>query len=327
MKDKFIIIFILLILLGCSTIQKEKKDELANAIIECINSGDFFDNTIGVYQAKDYYEDYDLYCIVGFKGIIIGDNYPYKIETIKDKYVFFYSYEYESLPEDTVNMFIEKIGEYEGMSATAYYFMQCKTTNNNLLVRAINDYIEPYEIPEIRNFNCSDKSWQKNDIEIILNNFCLKGLNDHSIDFSNYAPINYIATLAIYNRTDSCLFFGLPEDSLGYFAIINKKDTLRLLAKSIYRYNYFNDDPNHIMDPERIAQFDIFWSNIDFSFFNNVTGDNSYSKLLKLLQDSLFYIPNVDKYSKLEKLNCIFPQKKIKVITPIEVIHPFNVSK
>jgi len=155
MQNKLIIVGICLLLTACFQSQEDKNEErLIETIAKCIESEAFPEKTVGVYKKRENYDGYSLFIITKFYGITDEEAYPYKISKIKDKYIFFFSRSEKPLCEEYVDKIIEETGEIEGSSKAQFYYAQCKTSDKSLLVRTINNNIKPYDIPEIREFNC-----------------------------------------------------------------------------------------------------------------------------------------------------------------------------
>lgn len=330
MQNNTIIILLTILLCGCSLSQQERnKTELINAISQCIDSGEFKGKIIGVYRLDYSYKDHDVYLIGQYYGIAEGEAYPYEIIQLKDKHVFLFSNKEKELPHDKVDKIQNELDEIQNNASTAFYFAQCKTSDKNLLVHAVNAYIEPYEIPEIRDFTCSDMLVKKNNIEIIVTDYNFDAVDNYITTHNDtmlYFPTNYTGIISIYNRTDSCIFFPM-EEKYGKFAIVNYKDTLHLSTEEISLADMDIDDPDYKFDKQKITRA-IISSEIDLSFFEKlINNDNYEKKILSLLRDSIFYLPNSSEYKEHGDRSFIYPKEKIKVITPIEAKYTFVTPK
>ena len=310
---------IIFVLMAC-TITQEKKNEkaLVNAISECIDSIHFFENIIAVYKSPHDYGDYNLYSIQGYFGPIIGAKYPNKIMKIKNKYVFLFTEETE-LPYNEVDTIAEKY-RVNDETNECFFYVQCKKTGKDLLVKVPNREVMPYELPELRMFSCTtDIIVDPDSIELILEKYYLD-VNEIDQDSINFLPEDMIAYISVYNRTNSVLCFGEARDSLGYFSIINELDTLRFTTEDNSLSDMIIDDPNYENYPNKTNRFRV--RSIGTSFFRNM----NVNDLSKLIRDSLFYHPLTEHYKKKEwvESDCFFPSKRIKVIVPNEISYSYT---
>lgn len=335
MKNKITYLVFSLFLLSCSSSQeKQNRADLINAVIECIDSEAFPTKIIAVDESDFDYGDYRHYSISGSRYIYGGEMSPYKIMELKNKYVFFYSNRKKSLPRKYVNDIIEKYDDYDyfkGLySNVMFYFLQCKKTGKNILRHVANSEMYSYEIPELRDFSCSDVPFIKKPFELLSDFYSFDVLDKYVSGKKKVHsfPKNYSAAITVYNRTDSCLFFHGVDTTFGFWCIIHGSDTLRLHAKKSSKPEIIIDDPTYKEDPENIDCL-FLTSDDNVDFFNRIssTSRDYHQDLHALVRDSLFYIPNVANYELRKKDDCIYPTEKVKVIVPIDIKYSYKTPK
>ncbi|NDV60160.1 hypothetical protein [Bacteroides sp. 519] len=317
MEIKILLITTVLFFMSCNNQKQSHEEDLMNAIIEVIDSNAFPEKIIAVIKSEFDYEDYHLYRIRGFRDYMTPDPYPYKIKEIKNKIVFFYFSEEEELAEEPVDKIIEEHYDYDYYninSSTAFFFVQCKTTGKKLLHHAVNEYMQPYEIPEIRDFSCSSGLIKKQSIEVITDFFNIYALDYQGLgsDTISKHPKSIDLVVYVYNRTDSCLFFDGLNTSFGKFMLIKGNDTLQF-NPSLYGGSRIIDDSTFVEDPEKSLELRIE-SDENLSFFNKINPNHFHEDLISLIRDSLYYIPNQEFYES-SNHQCISPKGKIKVFT------------
>lgn len=310
--------------MSCTSLTQTEKNKksLICAVKECVESGGLSEKVIGVYKSHLNRGDYELYFIRQFEGLVVDEDFINEIIEWEGRYILLCSNVNTGISEEVESKFTKET--VDEVNDLLFYFVQCRITGKSLLVKAVNRHVEPYEIPEIREFTCSENIFKKNNIEIIATSYSFDALENYVLeeDTLSFFPINYRAEFTIYNRSDSCLFFGSPCDSLGYFAIVNGNDTLYLGAKLAALSDYRIDDPDYIEDPEKFVRFSVT-SEGNTDFFSRIEPRNYHQNLLNLLRDSIFYIP-YPFHAGYVNSNCIYPSKKIKVITPIEIVYTFS---
>lgn len=332
MMNKITYLLFSLFLLSCSSPQeKRNKVDLINAVIECIDSKAFPAKILVVYESDFDYGDYKHYSILGFRDIYRGEMSPYEIMELKDKYVFFFSSRKKPLPEEYVDDIVEKYNNYDyfkGLySNTKFYFLQCKKTGKSILHHAVNDDIYSFEIPELRDFSCSDRPFIKEPIELLVDAYSFNVLDKYvsgKMRIHSF-PKNCIAVVVVYNRTDSCLSFHGADTTFGNWCIIHRNDTLRFHVKKISKTNLLVDDPTYKEDPEKVDRL-YLTSDDNIDFFSRIasTAKNYHQNLHALVRDSLFYIPNVANYELNKEEGCIYPTKKIRTIVPIDIEYSYR---
>jgi len=321
MKNTIYIIS-LLFLFSCHDDPKNKnRERLIHNIKKCIATVNFNEKILEVCKMKNDYGDYDLYNIKGFFGIIVGEEYPDEIIKVEDKYIFLYIDGNKQLINETDSIY-EKYGKYDKITNTMFYFAICKRTQNELLVKVPNQETYPYEIPELREFSCSQKESLKLDsIELIIGKYSIDA-KEHVVNKDTILfPQNISAQVHIYNRSNSRLFFAQMEDTLGHFYLINGLDTLQLFKKfNIGITNLRIDDPEYEHYPDK--RFGYLIDSDDTSFFNNLNID----QVNALIRDSLFYFPNAELYAKKAGKDYLYPTKKLKIIVPDGILYHYITS-
>lgn len=333
MYAKVLILITTVFFLNCTNhSSKSIDDDLVDAVLEALDSNAFHEKIISVIKSDYDYKDYDLYKISGYRDYMRPDDYPYQIMELRDKIVFFFSFDTEkNLPHEDIDKIIEENYNCRNWgdpcSNIAYFFVKCKDSDKKLLYKAINNTIRSFEIPEIRDFSCSSNSSTKKDIEIITEDFVLHALDDYVLekDTIKKFPSKMVLTLNIYNRTDTCISLDATNSLLGQFNLINGNDSLTFKVKELYINNFVVDDPTYKQDPQRYARLMLI-SDENLSFFSKINSINYHDNLISLIRDSLFYLPNKELYSSYGD-KCIFPKDNIKVITPPEGYYVYLTPK
>ncbi len=320
-------VLISLLLLSCTnttlTQEDKNKKDLIDAVKKCINSGELPGKLVEVHRSHIDRGDCELYFIRQFGGLIVDEGFLNEIIEWKGKKILLCSNVDTGISEEVVDKLTEEIVD-SAWNSTVFFFIQCKTTGKSLLVKPANRRVEIYEIPEIREFTCSEDIYIKENIEIIATSYSFDAFDNYVLgeDTLKYFPIRYEGYFTIYNRSDSCLFFGSPNDSFGYFAIINGHDTLYLDAHPASLDNDRIKSLDHEEDTGKFMRFSVS-SEANPKFFRGIANRNYYQKLRKLLQDSIFYFPS-RYYGEYISKKCIYPKEKLKVITPKEVVYTFG---
>ena len=306
--------------------QKEiNNNTLIKTISDYVDLESIPGNILYAQKLRYKYDCYDLYRIGRFDGIIFDKYgkgiYPHDIAEINGKYIFFYPHIQENksnkIMEKKIIEIIDKVGFSEQYCRHVWYIAQSKLTGECTVVRATNQDMEPYEIPEIRTVLSNQPNIGAIDIVACENDFILSDNKDRKNDTQPFPPERYRSIFTIYNRTDSCLYWETPADSLGYFAWVNGKDTLRLHMQTTYLEDMKIDDPDYNYDFQKVYRFDISCEDAR-SFFSKIPKKNYYNDLYNLMRDSIFYFPYIEKYKMKTPDSCYYPKQKIKVMFPVE---------
>ena len=334
MKKLTVLIIILSLIWGCISQNKMKREALIKAISDSVDFKLLPEKIMYIVSYRYDYGDYDLYRLGGFEyffgGVNGEDLFPHDIAEVNGKYLFFYPpfNSGKTGRKETKKKSIEIVEEtgipkLKQRSKYTWYVMQSRLTGKCTVVRAVNTDIESYEIPEVRTVLSNQPS--TGDIDIVACNNCFVQGDVHgTLDVPFTFPVSFSSIFTIYNRKNSCLYWGEP-DSLGYFAWVNGRDTLYLNAKEYYLEDKYIDDPDYNYDSQKAYRFEISSGNA-YPFFSKLPMKDFHQHLYSLMRDSVFYIPNVDRYKAGAPDSCYYPKQKIKVMFPVECGFKYRTS-